>query len=196
MENLFIFIASYLIGSISPSYLLVKLVNNSDIRNYGSGNAGSTNVMRYLGKKYALIVFIIDFFKGFLTVFFIKQSLGLEAATISGIFIILGHVFPIFLKFKGGKGAASTIGIYLCLFPKVMILSCILCLILLYFTRYVSLSSVLVTFLITPFMIVFDYKKEVLIYTLFYTALITYSHRGNIKRIINGTERRVGKKNA
>lgn len=192
MENLVIFIFSYLIGSISPSYIIGKLVKNIDIREYGSGNPGTTNVIRVMGKEYAFIVFSIDFLKGFLTVFLVRSKLGLEVATISGIFIILGHIFSIFLNFKGGKGAASTIGIYLCLFPKIMIISCIICIILLMITKYVSLSSMMVTFLITPFMFIFDYNKEVAVYTVVYTILIFYSHRGNIKRLINGKERKLG----
>lgn len=193
MENLVLFITSYLIGCISPSYILCKKIKGVDIRDYGSGNAGTTNVLRQLGKKVALEVFILDLLKGFLPVLLIKINLGEEIATVAGIFIILGHIFPVFLGFKGGKGAATSIAIYICLFPKVMLISIVVASAILYIKRYVSLSSMVVISLVTPLMLIFDYKKELIPYTLIYALLVIYSHRENVQRLVKGEERKIGK---
>ncbi len=118
MENLIFnfhttifFVVGYLVGSIPFGYLIYKLKNNDDIRNYGSGNIGATNVNRLMGKKLGALTLLLDFFKTFLITIFLAYSYGNELGVICGFFSILGHIFPIWLKFKGGKGVASFLGL-------------------------------------------------------------------------------------
>ena len=109
-DLLIIVLVSYLIGSISPSYIFGRIYK-MDIRKTGSGNAGTTNTLRVLGKKIALAVFVIDFFKGFFVAFFVRRLFSMDYALIAAVAVVIGHIFPIFLGFKGGKGVATTLGV-------------------------------------------------------------------------------------
>lgn len=110
MEKLYIIILAYLIGSISGSYILGKAILKIDIRNYGSGNAGTTNAIRVMGKKLGVFVFIIDFFKAVACMLIVMKCWGKEYTFLAMIFCSIGHCFPFYMKFKGGKGVAVTFG--------------------------------------------------------------------------------------
>ena len=187
--NIFIIILiSYFIGSISPSYIFGKIYK-MDIRKKGSGNAGTTNTLRVLGKKVALAVFLIDFFKGFLLVFF-----TMEYALIAGVFVVLGHIYTVFLGFKGGKGVATTFGVLYCLFFKEVFICSILGLVILYITRYVSLSGLITLLNTNILMFLLDVEIRYIYFTFFLFCIVTFKHKENIKRLINHTERKLGEK--
>lgn len=189
-----ILIVSYFIGNISPSYIVGNFFRNIDIRDYGSGNAGTTNALRVMGRRIALIVFTVDFLKGFLTVFTVRHFFSEQYAMMAAVAVVLGHIFPLALKFRGGKGAAASIGIYMCMFPKLMLIASFICLVLLYITRFVSLSSMTLVSLMTVFVYFFSGQKELWVYFAVIMALVLFSHRSNIKKLLAGTESKLGAK--
>lgn len=192
--NIFIIILiSYFIGSISPSYIFGKIYK-MEIRKKGSGNAGTTNTLRVLGKKVALAVFLIDFFKGFLLVFFVRRYFTMEYALIAGVFVVLGHIYTVFLGFKGGKGVATTFGVLYCLFFKEVFICSILGLVILYITRYVSLSGLITLLNTNILMFLLDVEIRYIYFTFFLFCIVTFKHKENIKRLINHTERKLGEK--
>ena len=192
--NIFIIILiSYFIGSISPSYIFGKIYK-MDIRKKGSGNAGTTNTLRVLGKIVALAVFLIDFFKGFLLVFFVRRYFTMEYALIAGVFVVLGHIYTVFLGFKGGKGVATTFGVLYCLFFKEVFICSILGLVILYITRYVSLSGLITLLNTNILMFLLDVEIRYIYFTFFLFCIVTFKHKENIKRLINHTERKLGEK--
>ena len=192
--NIFIIILiSYFIGSISPSYIFGKIYK-MDIRKKGSGNAGTTNTLRVLGKKVALAVFLIDFFKGFLLVFFVRRYFTMEYALIAGVFVVLGHIYTVFLGFKGGKGVATTFGVLYCLFFTEVFICSILGLVILYITRYVSLSGLITLLNTNILMFLLDVEIRYIYFTFFLFCIVTFKHKENIKRLINHTERKLGEK--
>ena len=192
--NIFIIILiSYVVGDISPSYIFGKIYK-MDIRKKGSGNAGTTNTLRVLGKKVALAVFLIDFFKGFLLVFFVRRYFTMEYALIAGVFVVLGHIYTVFLGFKGGKGVATTFGVLYCLFFKEVFICSILGLVILYITRYVSLSGLITLLNTNILMFLLDVEIRYIYFTFFLFCIVTFKHKENIKRLINHTERKLGEK--
>lgn len=192
--NIFIIIlVSYFIGSISPSYIFGKIYK-IDIRKKGSGNAGTTNTLRVLGKKVALAVFLIDFFKGFLLAFFVRRYFTMEYALIAGVFVVLGHIYTVFLGFKGGKGVATTFGVLYCLFFKEVFICSILGLVILYITRYVSLSGLITLLNTNILMFLLGVEIRYIYFTFFLFCIVTFKHKENIKRLINHTERKLGEK--
>ena len=201
MVQFFIFIfISYLFGSVSGSLLLGRF-KNIDIRKLGSGNAGGTNALRSVGPLFALGTILIDIFKGYLPIvllsFYVDESISLDLAQVMfGIAAVLGHVYPIFYNFKGGKGAGTLAGVVLAIFPlsiPIVILAWFLILIL---TGYVGLSTmcagislVLVTYFMYSNTIfsIFGY------FTIGIAIFLIYTHRENIKRMYHGTENQFSK---
>ncbi|MBE5816895.1 MAG: glycerol-3-phosphate 1-O-acyltransferase PlsY [Clostridiales bacterium] len=205
------FLISYLIGSFSPAFTIGKLFKNIDIREYGSGNPGSTNVLRVLGAKPALITFLLDALKGFLAtllgrLFFGRVLIGTEYEeifmSISAVGVVFGHNFPFYLKFKGGKGIATTFGVILYMSPIIAIILLVFEWIVTLLSRYVSLASVL-SCVILPFMtIVYDaiLNVDLTIRQIFYqrwyvwcaitilSILGVERHSKNIIRLINDEE--------
>lgn len=190
-------ILAYLLGSIPTSVWVGKWFYNIDIRNYGSGNAGATNTLRVLGTKAALPVFVFDVFKGFIMPFF-AHKFNNELPTINdsyffpiiiGFSAVLGHIFPIFAGFRGGKGVATLLGmtIGITIFPALLSLGIFV--LVLIFTKYVSVGS-LTSGITFPILILFfeDYTISLMIFSIFATILLFYTHRKNIRRLMNGTE--------
>ena len=201
-STLLILLGGYLIGSIPSGYLAGKIFKKIDIRKYGSGNIGTTNVFRTLGWKFGLAVFLADFCKAFAFVqivkwfYFQQQPLLLVLAA---FLLIVGNVFPVFLRFKGGKGVASSAGIFVGLCPFALLLALVVFFLAVYFTRYVSLGSLLATVTLFVVNLYFylqgqDSLLVVLILTGAIMVFIWWKHAANIKRILNGTERKLGKK--
>ena len=200
-------ILSYLLGSIPFGLIISKLFKGIDIREYGSKSAGFTNVFRVIGILPAIIVLVLDIGKGVVGVLLASQiSLNqvplnpILIQLIAGIFVILGHIFPVFADFRGGKGVATTAGVFLALLPSEFILVLIIFLVTVAFTRYISLGSLLASFCLPLVLILERYciKKpvpiELIIITLILCFLIFYTHRQNIKRLLNGTENKFGEK--
>lgn len=191
-------IIGYFLGCIQTAYIVGKLMGHIDIRDYGSGNAGTTNVTRVLGFKPGIIVFIADILKAIIA--FIICSLifkgggtffsgtSLVPGMYAGLGVIIGHNFPFYLKFKGGKGIASTIGLIICIDLKVALITYTIGFLIVVVTRYISLSSLTMTLLATILMIIFKFEIEAVCIMALLTLMAYYRHIPNIKRLIKGEE--------
>ncbi|SDK41621.1 glycerol-3-phosphate 1-O-acyltransferase PlsY [Natronincola ferrireducens] len=190
--QLLVILVAYLLGNFSASYIIGKLTANIDIRNYGSGNAGTTNVMRTLGYKAAVITLIIDCLKGVLAVY-IARRLGTEnLALVAGVAVVLGHNWPILLGFKGGKGIATTIGVGLAIHTSAALICIVIGIIILILFKYVSLAAIIAITLL-PIILAFE-GRNYFLFGLILCALAIYRHRENIQRLRNGTERKITEK--
>lgn len=190
MKYILSFIIAYLIGSISGSIMLSKLIFNEDIRKKGSSNAGTTNMYRAYGFKYAFLAFVIDFLKGTFAPFlayFIDNTYG---PYIAGTAVVIGHIWPIYHNFKGGKGMATSVGVFGYLTPLLSLIQATTFLILLKLVKIVSAISMIVTFVGIVYILAFNFNnKPLVIMTIINSILVIYSHRENIKRLINGEEK-------
>ena len=191
IESLMIIIC-YLMGSMPFGYVVAKVVKKIDIRDYGSGNIGATNAFRVLGPWLASLVLIGDLLKGFLAiVFFYQLNIdNLFVIILGGLAVIGGHDWSIFLKFKGGKGIATTYGVFLALNPKIALLSALIWLIVIALTRYASLASILSLSVLVVLMLWFKQPQEYIIFGVIILALALYRHRGNILRLKEGKEKK------
>lgn len=195
---------SFLIGGIPFGYLYVKFRYKKDIRTMGSGNIGSTNVYRNFGKRDGAIVFIFDFLKGFLIVLISRFYYDISISMFFGIAAILGHVFSIYLKFKGGKGVATTLGVFIAIAPFISLISIIVWLIITKFTKYVSLASMIaigsfpIFIFISQYLgsnrLLNEYNTTVFLTSAVIFLLVLFSHRTNIQRLIKGIEHKIGGK--
>ncbi|HZK58154.1 MAG TPA: glycerol-3-phosphate 1-O-acyltransferase PlsY [Clostridia bacterium] len=191
-KNLLLILISYLIGSLSTSYLIAKFFARIDIREHGSGNPGSANILRTLGTKAAILTFLGDLFKGAITVYLGNMLGGTIMALLCGIAVVIGHNWPIFLEFKGGKGIATTIGVIILVKPLVALVCISIGVAILFKFKYVSLASI-VGIIILPFVIVI-YGFNYFLFGLILALLAIYRHRENIKRLLEGNERKIGEK--
>ncbi|MDO8225179.1 glycerol-3-phosphate 1-O-acyltransferase PlsY [Bacillus cabrialesii] len=183
-------ILAYLIGSIPSGLIVGKLAKGIDIREHGSGNLGATNAFRTLGVKAGSIVIAGDILKGTLaTALPFLMHVDIHPLLV-GVFAVLGHVFPVFAKFKGGKAVATSGGVLLFYAPLLFITMVAVFFIFLYLTKFVSLSSML-TGIYTVIYSLFVHDKYLLIVVTLLTIFVIYRHRANIKRIINKTEPKV-----
>jgi len=191
IESLMIIIC-YLIGSMPFGYIVAKVVKKIDIRDYGSGNIGATNAFRVLGPWLASLVLIGDLLKGFLAIVLFSQLNidSLFVIILGGLAVIGGHDWSIFLKFKGGKGIATTYGVFLALNPKIALLSALIWLIVIALTRYASLASILSLSVLVVLMLWFKQPQEYIIFSVIILALALYRHRGNIARLKEGKEKK------
>ncbi len=191
IESLMIIIC-YLIGSMPFGYIVAKVVKKIDIRDYGSGNIGATNAFRVLGPWLASLVLIGDLLKGFLAIVLFSQLNidSLFVIILGGLAVIGGHDWSIFLKFKGGKGIATTYGVFLALNPKIALLSALIWLIVIALTRYASLASILSLSVLVVLMLWFRQPQEYIIFSVIILALALYRHRGNILRLKEGKEKK------
>lgn len=190
-EKIIFIFAGYLIGSIPTGYLIGKIFKGIDIRKYGSGNIGATNVYRILGKRAAIFTLVIDFAKGFIPVILAKQFIGGILPILVGIAAICGHSWTIFLKFRGGKGVATASGVFFALFPLPMVFSAAIFFLLVIFTGYVSVGS-LGGALLFPVTVWFFERSYLLTFlTIVVSLLIIFNHRGNIRRLIEGKENKL-----
>lgn len=201
MKELVLIIISYLIGSIPTALLVSKRFFGIDIRDYGSGNMGATNTFRVLGSRYGTIVMVIDILKGMAAVmmynflpFYLNHELERTNLMLAlGTAAVLGHVFPVFAGFRGGKGVATLLGMVLAIQP-VIALSCIgIFVLVLFLTRYVSLSSILAA-LSLPICVLWIWNENELLYRIFALAvavLVVVTHQKNIGRILRGVESRI-----
>ncbi len=186
-------ILSYLAGSIPFGFVLTRYYAGIDIRAKGSGNIGFTNVLRVVGKKAAFLTLAGDTLKGFLPVvaaklFFNDNNLAAAA----GIISIIGHDFPVFLRFKGGKGVATSFGALFGLMPFAGVFTLAIWLTVFYLWKYSSLAAI-TSYLILPLIIVFvDFTSTNIVFALLITILLLIKHVKNIKRLLNGTESKIG----
>jgi len=201
MTEIILIILAYIIGSIPTAVWVSKSVFGIDIRDYGSGNAGATNSFRVLGSKWGSFVMLVDVTKGvvatslyILIPFYLNNELARTNFMIAlGMVAVIGHIFPIFANFRGGKGVATLLGMALAIQPMVALLCLVVFLITLLSTRFVSLSSILagVAFMV---LILFIFKEKETIYRLFaiiVAMMVVVSHQKNISRLMKGTENKV-----
>jgi glycerol-3-phosphate acyltransferase PlsY len=179
----------YLSSSIPYGFIIAK-IKGKDIRNFGSGNIGATNVFRF-DKKLGVITGILDILKSFVPTFLALKFSDFFIASITGLLGILGHAFTPFLRFKGGKSVSCTFGAYLALSPLQFLISFIFFIILLFLTKIASISSILSIFLLSLLIFIFKFPLYFKILTFFIFLLILFLHRENIKRIIKGEEKRL-----
>lgn len=187
----FFILVAYLLGSVPFSFLVAKIWN-IDIRQHGSGNIGATNVFRTLGPVPGAIAFALDFLKGMLAVYIGYWTGGDPIVVLTmGVAAIFGHMFPVFLAFKGGKGAAVGLGVLAGLAPEIFVAAIVLAVGLLLATRYVSIASMLTPFVAAILMYVLNKPRPYIWATFIVAVFIVIRHVPNIKRLLNGTEPRV-----
>ena len=201
-----VIVAGYLCGCLESGYLVGKM-NGIDIRDYGSGNAGSTNVLRVLGKSKALMTFLGDTLKGFIPVMLVKHVLCPNVPVladepvksliilVTGFAVVLGHDYTFFLHFKGGKGVATTGAVMLAFDWRMGLTSLLIFIIVVSLTRYVSLSSITMSICLLPEMLIWHPGRwDLFCMACLFCWFIVWRHRTNIKRLLNGTESKLGQK--
>lgn len=195
-------IIAYLIGSISFSVIISKKMAGFDVREKGSKNAGSTNVLRTVGKKAAVITLLCDVLKGVVAVLiayivgkFVDNVDKAILVQVAALCVVIGHTFPIFFKFKGGKGVATSLGIVLLLNWQIGLICLVFALVLMILTRMVSLGSIsaAILFPVLTIFITENYLVEgnYIIFGILLAAFVVYNHRANVKRILTGTENKL-----
>lgn len=201
MKELLLIVIAYFIGSIPTALMISKKFFGIDIRDYGSGNMGATNTFRVLGSKYGTIVMVFDMLKGvvavtlynFLPYYFHNELERTNFMIGLGLAAVIGHIFPIFAGFRGGKGVATLFGMVLAVQPVVAISCIFVFLLVLYLTRYVSLSSILAA-LSLPVCVLWIWNEHEVTYRVFallVAALVILTHQKNIGRILRGVESRI-----
>lgn len=191
-----IFILAYLVGSIPTAFWYAKYFHGINIREHGSGNVGATNSLRVLGKKAGILVLILDLLKGLLPVLLARQlGFAEEETFLVGIVSIVGHIWPIFANFKGGKGIATSLGVILAVSPMGAVISIVVFISIVVLTKYVSLGSILAGFAFGLYFIIFGSDQtfmSIIAFALF--LLLVYTHRENINRLMAGTESKISSK--
>ena len=195
-------IIAYLIGSINFSVILSKKMAGFDVREKGSGNAGTTNMLRSVGKKAAAITLVLDILKGVVAILIamavgriFKNSNGALLVQVAGVAVILGHTFPIFFKFKGGKGVATSLGVLIMSNWQIGLICLVFALILIALTQMVSVGSIAAAILY-PVLTLFIPQNYIvpgnyLIYSIVLAVIIVFNHRENVKRLLSGTENKI-----
>ncbi len=186
MEIFLAVLVSYLMGSIPFGYILTKIFLKKDIREIGSGNIGATNALRTGNKPIGYLTLTLDVLKAVIPVLFIKINYP-DLIHVSALSLFIGHVFPIWMKFKGGKGVATYVGILFCLNLNLGILFIFSWLIIFFISKYSSLGSILSS-LIIPIFIFFNSNYEIEYFFIIMFVFILYTHRENVKRLINKEE--------
>jgi acyl phosphate:glycerol-3-phosphate acyltransferase len=188
-------LVSYLLGSISFGYLITKKIKGVDIRKLGSGNTGATNISRIIGLRYAVLVLILDALKGLAA---ILLSIYLSGETLvillSGLAVIAGHNWPVFFAFKGGRGGATTLGVFLGLAPWATVVVFAIFILVIIITRYVSLGTIIAAISIPISLIILKYEPGYIFFGLAVCLILIWKHIPNIKRLIKGKESKWGEK--
>ena len=192
MDKILLVFAAYLIGSIPFGYLIVRGKGAGDIRETGSGGTGATNVSRRAGKAAGVLTLLLDAAKGCIAVLIARTVSGddwvIAAAAIAAL---VGHIFPVWLGFRGGKGVATGVGIFLVLAPIALLCAGVIFVAIVLLTRFVSLGSITAAVLI-PVLVWLQYDSQSLLTAAIVgAALIVFAHRGNIQRLVSGTESRI-----
>ena len=197
---------AYAIGSVNFSVIISKKMAGFDVRTKGSGNAGSTNVLRTVGKKAAIITLVCDILKGVVAILaalliglFAKEASKAILVEVAALAVVLGHTFPVFFGFKGGKGVATSLGIILLVNWKIGLICLVFALTLMALTRMVSLGSisasvlfaVLTMFITDSYVAGIEHDFSFVVFGILLAAFVIFNHRSNLKRILNGTENKL-----
>lgn len=186
-------IVSYIFGSI-PFGVLISKYKGVDLRSRGSGNIGATNVLRTSGKGPAAMTLLGDLLKGALVIFLARKIYSDPWIALCGVAVILGHIFPLFLKFKGGKGVATAFGVILVYSPVVAFSAILIWIITVYSFRYSSLGAVISFLLLPGIMAVLDRDKTKVLFAFAASIMVLLRHTGNIGRLLKGSEKKIGEK--
>jgi glycerol-3-phosphate acyltransferase PlsY len=202
LASLIVAAAAYLLGSVPTGWLLMRIFYRQDIRAMGSGNIGATNVLRTAGKGLGALTFLLDVFKGAAAVYlggllgnYLAPTVPLHSMqALAALCAVLGHVFPVWLGFRGGKGVATGFGVFLVAAPLAALAAIALFAIILLISRYVSLSSIFATlsFPILAWFLVPDHSAFFVASQIAVSLLIVVKHHANVNRLLNGTESRIG----
>jgi len=199
MQNLIVAVVAYLIGSVSFAVIVSAAMGLDDPRSYGSGNPGATNVLRSGSKKAAILTLIGDAFKGWLPVWFVahfgaRYGFDDTSVAIACVAVFLGHLYPVFFRFKGGKGVATAAGVLLAINPVLGLATLLTWLIVAFFTRYSSLAA-LAAAVFAPIFDGFLFGPHVIALAIVVmSSLLVWRHRGNIGKLMRGEESRIGDK--
>lgn len=194
MHDYWVVVVSYLIGSVPFSYLVARYWKGIDIRQFGSGNVGMTNVWRNAGPVAGIIALVGDLGKGVLAVMLAKHFGGSLLVALSAVAALAGHSWPVFLGFKGGKLVATGVGVIAAISPAVGGLAAVIWLAVVGVTRYVSVASIAAVISIPILMLFFDLEAPYLAVGVFVAAFAFYKHIPNMKRVASGTEPKIGQK--
>lgn len=189
--NIILVVVAYLLGSIPSAVWIGKRFYGVDVREHGSKNAGATNTLRVLGKKAALPVFIIDFLKGFAAVelsLFVPEEYRFIMQILLAVAAVMGHIFPLYAGFRGGKGVATIAGAVLAITPLALLLSLVTFFIVLFLSKYVSLGSIIAAVAYPVYVALLYGGKGHIIFGIVISVALIITHRKNIKRLIQGTE--------
>lgn len=194
MSYVIALLAGYFLGNISTSYIVGKMTKNIDIRKFGSGNAGATNTLRVLGVKAGLLVFAVDIIKGVIAVLIGRLIAGDIGGMIAGGAAVAGHVWPVILGFKGGKGVATSFGMFLVMFPWAALVMFVVFFTLVAVTRYMSVGSITAAVLLPILLLVSGYDVVYVLFGLVMAMLVVYLHKENLVRLLAGKENKIGGK--
>ena len=195
-------IIAYLIGSVSFSVIFSKTMGGFDVRDTGSGNAGATNVLRSVGKRAAILTVLCDCLKGVIAILIaiiankiVNGSDGSLLVQLAGVFVVIGHTFPVFFGFKGGKGIATSLGVLLMVNWQIGLICLVFALVLMALTRFVSLGSVSAAVLF-PVLTIFIKEHYIIpggyfIFAIILAVFVIFNHRANIGRLLTGTENKL-----
>lgn len=193
MNYVFVVLISYLLGNLSFAYILGKLIMKKDVRDFGSGNSGTTNAIRAFGKKIGVMVFAGDVLKGIIAVLIGSAILGEVGSYLAGVFVIVGHNWPALLKFKGGKGVATTIGVMMIISPTATLICFVVGITIAFITRMVSLGSI-IGMILGPIVILIVERPlnfNIFLFCICVAGMSIYRHRENIKRLMQGNENKL-----
>jgi len=195
MDTLLPLLVGYGVGSLPLGYLVTNRITGIDLRRAGSGNVGATNVYRTAGLSLALIVMLVDITKGASSVMLAaRMTSGTAAPVAAGVAAIIGHVYPVWLRFQGGKGVATACGVFWALAPVATALAAGIFLLVVWITRYVSLGSIVATAILPPLTWLTNEPTPVVTGAIVAALLVVERHRSNLVRLQAGTERRLGQK--
>ena len=195
LNYIIVAVLAYLLGSISFGMIVAKLAGGPNLREVGSKNTGATNVLRVMGLKIGLIVFVLDILKALIACIIGRVWLGLNGAMLAGLAVVIGHNWPCFFQFKGGKGEASTLAVMLLTFPIPAIICYVVAIVLIATTKYVSLGSITLAALFAILVIATNWANWlVILWVLIIAGLLIWRHHANIGRLLHGTENKLGSK--
>ena len=193
IKYLVCFFIAYLIGSISGSFILGKIVKGIDIRQHGSGNAGTTNAIRTMGKTLGVATFVIDFFKGLLSMYFLTKIIPSQYAVLIAIFCVIGHNYPFYMSFKGGKGIATSLGCLVWINPLLTLLGVVAGVCISLITKYVSVGSMTFLFVSTSLICINMDLGIINEFALIFLCILgIYRHKSNIVKLKSGRENKIG----
>jgi glycerol-3-phosphate acyltransferase PlsY len=188
-----VLVAGYLLGSIPFAYLLARRHRGIDLRTAGSGNVGAANLLRTTTKKIGVSAMALDVCKGIASVLLARQiDPGATGPAVAGIAAVLGHIYPVWLGFRGGKGVATTCGVFSILAPQATAIATVVFLVLVWWTRYISLGSVAGSVILAPLAYVMGGSDVTVLAAIIVAAIVVHRHRSNLRRVFAGIERRIG----